>query len=202
MRALLNSGLFACGLLLLAACFGPTAAEEIRYHLPVVELDPAADSTSASSAPRELRLRRVSSASSIRERIQWRDGEGRIGYWALDRWAERPVDVLERALSRVLFEQHGLQRSEAVTAQALDVELTAFELQRGAEGQDAARVAMVARLYEHSGGLALYERTLERTVPLGGGEPGAELSAALGQALVQLSIELAGAIDAVAAPGS
>lgn len=178
-------------LLLLTACLGPTEPEPVRYHFPVVDTD--ASEPRIPVEGRVLRLRRVVAASSIRERVGWRSPTGERGYFELERWAEQPVDVLERSLSRLLFEGHGFTRSEGASCPVLDVELTAFELVLG-DGGPRARVCMVARLFGRSGGEALLERTLEEEVAVPSERPGPELSAALGRALVNLGEQLAEAV--------
>ena len=77
---------------------------ETRYFSPE-RVKPAAETTPRTAASRgtlELRLGRVSSGPSLRERIAYRDAAYELGYYDDLRWTERPETYVRRGLGHAL----------------------------------------------------------------------------------------------------
>ena len=100
----------------------------LRYFAP--------DSASASREPAsdaslgrglELRIGRVNAASSIKDRISFRDETHEVGYYDDLRWSEKPEAYLRRAVGRALFEDRGVRELVGRPGSTLEVELDAFE---------------------------------------------------------------------------
>jgi hypothetical protein len=180
------TGLLAYGS---SACLAPGPPPSIRWFSasadrPVTELGTSA--TAHVSAPQEsdgvngdgepsagddgasrgsLRLRRVTAARHLGERIAWRQGT-EYGFQELARWTELPDAVVARGLERALFESGAYVRDGRAEL-ALDVEVRAFEEVRPGPG-GGSRMARVelALLLSGVGDRALLDRTLAAEVPL------------------------------------
>jgi ABC-type uncharacterized transport system auxiliary subunit len=135
--------------------------------------------------PVSLRLRRVTAARHLGERIAWRRGV-EYGFHDLARWTELPDAVVARALERALFESGAFVRDGRADL-ALDVDVRAFEEVRDGEGREtrAARVEL-AVLLSGSGDRAWVDRTLAAEVPLEG-EDGAALATAIRLAIAEVT---------------
>lgn len=179
-----------CAPIVLAGCLsglGPGEPQDIRYFSAEA---PAVVAVPKSGDAPLLRLRRTSAASHLRERMVWRVSDVEYGFYETRRWTELPVTWLERSLGRQLFEGTDLRRTQALTAPALDVHLTAFEEQIRPEHQ--VRAAVSVHLFSPSGE-ALIEGSFERTQEVGGGDP-AEVAQAISLALAAVVREVAEAI--------
>jgi uncharacterized lipoprotein YmbA len=131
-----------------------------RYLSPV--LAPAAR-VSGSPARKPLRLYRVRAGSHLKEKIVSRLSPYEVTFYEERRWVEQPDQVLERALSRALFEERGLRRVVSGPAPSLEVELVSFDEIQGS--QRGVRIELVVLLYDE--GVALLEETMsvEKPVP-------------------------------------
>lgn len=176
-------------LLALPACFslGPGSPQPIRYFSAAVS--PQAVSAQPRNMP-VLRLRHVTAAAHLRERMVWRNSQVEYGFYETRRWTEMPVAWLEQALARELFEVRGLHRTSAVATVTLDVHLAAFE--EILYPEHLARVAVVVRLFSPQG-QTLIERTLERSQPITDGGP-EQVAEATSRALGELMRDVAAAI--------
>jgi ABC-type uncharacterized transport system auxiliary subunit len=179
---------FRAALLILVAVIAPglggcalltkSKPVDIRYFTPA--LAPTTASAPAASG-RQLRLGRVHAASYLRERIAYREPGAEIGYYPRLRWAEPPEAFLRRGLARRLFQEQGVREIVSGTGPSLEVDLEAFEEQRGAT--PAARVQVTWRLRDQR--VVLVQRTITVEKPIGahGDEIAEALVAAMGQAL-------------------
>ena len=142
-----------------------------------------------------LRLRRVTAAQHLRERMVWRASDVEYGFYETRRWTEQPLVWLESALSRELFEQHAVARSERASGHALDVHLVGFEEVLSPHG---ARVAIDLRLVQ-AGAEVLLERRVERRVAIDRDDPAAVARAAtraLGEAVAEAADAIVAALMA------
>lgn len=180
----------ACLLLtaLLTGCFGGAATP--RYFHPVLRADRDAAAVSSGATP--LRLRAVTAASYLDERIVWRRSEAEVGYYGDERWTESPAAYVERALGRELFERRGLRRSaNSQTPYTLELVVRRFEevLLPG----HLARVELGVWLVDAQRD-AVLERTVRVERPVG--EERAEaLAGAMGQALEDAVEQVADAVE-------
>lgn len=162
---------------------------ERRFYDP--EPSPRAAVAPAAASPVELRLGRVTAGACGSERMMIRKSPFEVGFSEERRWTERPDVYLQRALSRVLFEEQGLRRVVRGAGPVLDVELLEFEEVQGPA--HVGRVRLRWALSDERVGLAQQTLTFERPVaasaPQGEGEAVAQ---ALGGALSD-------AVDALAA---
>lgn len=152
---------------------------DIRYFTP--ELPPEAGAAPAATG-QQLRLGRVHAASYLRERIAYREPGAEIGYYPRLRWAEPPEAFLRRGLARRLFQERGVREIVSGTGPSLEVDLEAFEEQRGE--RPTARVQVTWRLRDQR--VVLVQRTLTVEKPVGShddDEVAEALVAAMGQAL-------------------
>lgn len=150
-------------------------ALSLRYFDPLPSTEPRAE-----PAPRafELRLGQVSSASNLDERIAYRVSSAEVGFYEDRRWTEPPEAYLRRALEKELFERRKLTRVITGPAPVLDVELTAFEEQKGA---DKVRVKLSFNLRDER--RSLLERSLDLEQPVAAA-PGTDSAGRAAQALV------------------
>jgi ABC-type uncharacterized transport system auxiliary subunit len=119
-----------------AGCLSKSPPEPTRYFRV---LDPDDDDIAARGevpsstarihrgAPVPLRLRRVTAAAHLKERVAVRVGDLEMGFDDLLRWVEPPAVFVERRIARKLFEDLGLQRVEGGGSAKLDVEVRSFE---------------------------------------------------------------------------
>lgn len=161
---------------------------EIRYFSPerVRPRPPGTDPAQAAPAAAnqsavEVRLGRVLSGPSLRERIAHRDALYELGYYEDYRWTERPETYVRRELGRSLFEVHRLRRALGGAAPTLDVEVTAFDDLRLKTGR-SVQIQLKVILYEDDD--VLFEETLTVDRPVVGDKPGIEeVVAAMAEAL-------------------
>jgi ABC-type uncharacterized transport system auxiliary subunit len=156
-----------------AGCALTSKAElvETRYFSPEHAKPSVTSASPASSAPKqalELRLGRITSGPSLRERIAYRDAAYELGYYDDLRWTERPETFVRRALGTALFEEHGLHRALGGMAPVLDVELIAFDDLRLSTGR-AVRIQLKLLLHDEAG--VLLEDTLTVERPVAGEKP-------------------------------
>jgi uncharacterized lipoprotein YmbA len=174
-------------LTLLSGCALTSKADPLvpRYYTPLAR---AAKVESSATIAGELRLRRVTAAAHLRERMA-RQTAGRLYAFSEVRlWTEPPADYLRRALGHALFEARGLRRSLRTSAPTLEVELTAFH---DVLEENVARVDAVVWL--HVDQRVRFEETFSAQAKIAGGEDRYESFAkAAGLALAEV-------VDAVAA---
>ena len=75
----------------------------------------------------QLRLGRISAGKAIEERMIVRESTNEVEFYEDRLWTDKPVTYLRQALTRVLFEEQGLQGIYSGQGATLDVELLAFE---------------------------------------------------------------------------
>jgi len=187
----------ACGT---SACALTSKADlvEIRYFSPE-RVRTTGQSPARPGAPHaafDLKLGRVSSGPSLRERIAYRDATYELGYYDDLRWTERPETYVRRGLGRALFEQRAFHRVLGGLAPTLDVEVIAFDDLRLPAGR-AVRVQLKLLLHEANG--VLLEETLTVERPVAGDKPKIEeviaaMAIALDAACEQLSQKVEGAL--------
>lgn len=188
MLVLLAGSLSLLGLT--GGCLSKSELPPPRYFRPGPVVPPAQTATElapdAAAALRLLRLREVTAAAHLHERMVWAQPDGEYGFYEDARWTEPPSAYMEAALAQALFEQGRFRRANASDAPVLDVHVTAFEEvigTDGSQGQHGARVAIRVVLTTRDG-QALLERTLSVTRPLSASSvDAAALAQAMGQAL-------------------
>ena len=173
------------------ALLSKSAPLEARYFSPDVETPPPGPENQAPGALR-LRLGQVQSGGHLRERMVYRSSGEEVGYYNDRRWTERPEAYLRRALSRSLFEVHGVTRVVSGAAPTLDAELVAFEEIKGEKHK--VRVQIVMRLDDVTMGSTQRTITVEQEV-VGTNEEDPQpvvqaLSRALADAVAQISDEV------------
>ena len=146
---------------------------EIRYFSPEHAKRDENGLGASSAAPRSqsplyVRLGRVASGPSLRERIVYRNTAYELGYYDDFRWTERPENYVRRELGRSLFEVHGIHRVINGAAPTLDIEVIAFDDVRMGLNR-VARVQLKAMLYDDDG--VLFEDTLTTDSPITGEKP-------------------------------
>ncbi|HEY5960255.1 MAG TPA: ABC-type transport auxiliary lipoprotein family protein [Polyangiaceae bacterium] len=156
--------LFAIAALSSCALTSKADLVEPRYFSPErVELrEQARPGTSV--LPIAVRLGRVASSADLREHIAHRDTEFELGYYDDLRWNERPEAYVRRAISRALFERHGLPHAQMGNAATLELELVAFEELRLPK-LHAARIRLRALLYQNDRVLLEQTVTTDRALP-------------------------------------
>jgi cholesterol transport system auxiliary component len=175
-----------CAALGTSACALTSKADvvETRYFSPErvkPTLDSAAPPAPSPRGAIELRLGRVTSGTSLRERISYRDAAYELGYYEDFRWTERPDAYVRRGLGRTLFEEHGMHRVLGGSAPTLDVDVIAFDDLRLSTGR-AARVQLKIVLFQDN--LVILEDTLTIDQAVPGAKPKfEEVIAAMAMAL-------------------
>ena len=161
LRALLLCAVAALGT---AGCALTSKSDPIlpRYFSPDRPSEVAGPGARVPGTPPELRLGRIDGSDHLEERIVFRDSEYELGYYAERRWTEAPEEYLKRRLSRVLFEERGLQRVVNGRAPTLEVQLTAFEEIR--KPKRVARVQVIVRLHDQR--IVRWEETLTVNQPI------------------------------------
>ncbi|HYP87528.1 MAG TPA: ABC-type transport auxiliary lipoprotein family protein, partial [Polyangiaceae bacterium] len=150
-------------------------ALSLRYFNPLPRNGGASE---PAPQPFELRLGQVSSASNLDERIAYRVSSAEVGFYEDRRWTEPPEAYLRRALEKDLFEERKLTRIITGPAPVLDVELSAFEEQKGA-GKVRVKLSFSLRDERRS----LLERSIDLDQPLEE-QRGADAAERAAQALV------------------
>ncbi|RKY20087.1 MAG: hypothetical protein DRQ55_08875 [Planctomycetota bacterium] len=161
----------------------PREALTPRWFRPA--LPSVAPGAPAQDAPR-LRLRPVSSAHHLGERIAWRVGDVEYGKHELLRWMEAPADVIERGLTEALFVSGRARRSKSASAAVLSVTVLRFEEQRQPEHR--VEVELLATLHDPDG-QALLSRRFSSGAPLTDDDPSAlarEIGAVAGHQIDEL----------------
>ena len=131
---------------------------------------PIGDATAGAHTQLQLRLGRVSAAPYLGERIVFRESEYELGFYEERRWTEKPGAYLKRALSRSLFEEHGVRRIGSGPGPTLEVELT--ELAELRQTPPMARVRASYVLYDHR--LVRTEETVTVELRVGAADPAAK----------------------------
>ncbi len=189
--------LLAASAALLCSCalLSKSAPQTPRYFTPVSSSNSAGKPAATLAYTPALHLGRITSSSHLRERMVYRDAEGRVGYYDDRRWTERPEAYLRRALSRALFEERGFKRTVTGSGANLDVELVSFEELRGTK--PVARFEAVVLLED--GRASLFEQTVVIERPIAAGSESERdnavvlaLSEALNQAVAQIADRIAG----------
>jgi len=173
----LGCALTAKGTALSPRFFTPETTGKVALAAPS---EPA--SKLAAEAPLELRLGTVEAASYLEERMSYRVSASELGYHDDRLWTERPEEYVRRALATELFERRGVRRVISGSARALDVEVTAFEEQRG----KAPQVRVGLRVLLHDDREALLEKSVVVEQPLApdaGEEHAQRVAEAIGSAL-------------------
>jgi len=181
LRALLLCAVAALGT---AGCALTSKSDPItpRYFSPERPGEVASPGARPPGTPPELRLGRIDGSDHLEERVVFRDSEYELGYYVERRWTEAPEEYLKRRLSRVLFEERGLQRVVTGRAPTLEVQLTAFEEIR--KPKRIARVQVIVRLHDQR--IVRWEETLTVNQPIadkGDAEDPDPMVEAIGQAL-------------------
>jgi ABC-type uncharacterized transport system auxiliary subunit len=164
---------------------------DIRYFSPErvkAGIDDAAPTAAPQPGDLRLRLGRVSSSSSLRERIAYRNAAYELGYYEELRWTDRPEIYVRRALGRSLFEAHGLHRVLSGLSPTLETEVLAFDDMRLSTGR-AVRIQLRVVLFDDAG--VIFEHTLTVDRPVTGDKPRIEdVVAAMADALDAVSEEV------------
>lgn len=185
-------------LLALGGCLPDVMIAEPRYFAPLAPAGAAVErSVPAAGAPL-LRVRPVTAAVHLRDRMVWRRSEAEFGFHELSRWTQPPARWVDQWLARELFEQRGMRRAVAGAHPLLRVELLAFD--EVLEPERAARVELAALLSDPHG-VALLERTYVAELPIDARGPSGvarAMGAALAQAIAALGSD---AQDALASLG-
>lgn len=152
---LLALGLNGCAL------FSKGEVTSRRYFSP--DLPTVTSKVGSKRSGVELRLGRVSAGSYIAEKIVYRESNFELGVYDDRLWTEKPESYLRRALTRVLFEEEGLQSVVSGSGPTLDVELLNFE--EVIAPQHLALVRITFSL--HDDRLTMLQRTvaIERPIP-------------------------------------
>lgn len=166
-------------------CLSKSELPPPRYFRPGPLLPPADAAAPVTSERGPLRLREVTAADHLRERMVWATPSQEFGFYEQARWTEPPAAFVEAALARALFERGPFVRAAGGDAPVLDVHVVAFEEVVGAEGAGSqeARVALRVVLTSPEGG-SLLERTFVSTSPVASEDPEAA-AAAIGRAMDQ-----------------
>jgi ABC-type uncharacterized transport system auxiliary subunit len=163
---------------------------DIRYFSPERVTAGTNDATAPAAPQGDLRLRlgRVSSSSSLRERIAYRTAAYELGYYEELRWTDRPETYVRRALGRSLFQAHGMHRVLSGASPTLETEVLAFDDMRLSTGR-AVRIQLRVVLFEEAG--VIFENTITVERPVAGDKPRIEdVVAAMAEALDAVSEEV------------
>ena len=175
-----------CGALALAGGCALTSKSDpvlFRYFTPegLDRAEPTATATADTAKDLQIRFGRVTSAAYLKDRIAFRDSSFEIGYLDDARWTEKPETYLRRALSRALFEKHGIQQIISGPGPMLEVELEAFEEMRAP--RHAARVELTWSVSDDQVVRAQERFTVERELSAKGSSSPSEIAKALSVAL-------------------
>lgn len=172
-----------------SGCLSKTELPPPRYFSP--GLYPATV-TGAAGERSPLRLREVTGAEHLQERMVWTTSS-EYGFYEEALWTEKPAAYVEAALSQALFEQGPFRRASGAKAPILDVRVSSFE-EVVVPDAHVARVALHLVLSDPDG-QALVERTVTGEEPCASNDP-AEVARAMGQALKKA---VGAALEAVSA---
>jgi ABC-type uncharacterized transport system auxiliary subunit len=162
-----------------------------RYFSP--DLPAPATSTPGPRSAAELRLGRVTAGTHLGERLVYRTSDVELGFYDDRLWTEKPASYLRRALSRVFFEERGLQSSLSGNGATLEVELVSFE--EVLKPKHVARVELSFSLRDDQSVRMQESLTVEK--PIASGEKKADAAAkAMSEALNQSVAELATRVTA------
>jgi cholesterol transport system auxiliary component len=117
-----------------------SAPLEVSHYTPEHARPPRLTSGHPGAGP-SLRLGRVSSDTSLGERIVFRDGTYQVRYYEGRRWTERPEVYVRRAVTRALFDDGGFRRALSGDGPTLEVEVLSFEEVK-TPAQHAAQIAL------------------------------------------------------------
>lgn len=146
----------------LAACLaglGPGDPTTIRFFSAAPAMEAGGERLEGLPA---IRLRQVTAAAHLRERMVWRASDVEFGFYETRRWTEQPAVWVQRGLVAELA-QHGVARTERANGLVLDVKLVGFE---EVLAPHAARVAVDLSL-SRAGAEVLLQRRVERAVAIG-----------------------------------
>jgi len=132
-----------------------------------------------------LRLGHVASGPDLGERIAYRDGVYRVGYYEGRRWTDRPELYVRRTLAKALFEEGGFRRALSGEGPTLDVEVLSFEEVKSR----AAHAAHIVLRIVVSIDRVLLEDTVEEYEPVVGGSFD-DVVAAMAAALDRTTMEV------------
>lgn len=176
-RAIALFAVLAAGTATTSGCLSKTELPPPRYFSP--GLYPVSASGAPSGERSPLRLREVTGAEHLSQRMVWTTSR-EYGFYEEALWTEKPAAYVESALARALFEQGPFRRASGAKAQVLDVHVDAFEEVVVADTH-VARVTLHLVLSDPDG-QALVERTLTGEEPCASGDP-AEVARATGEAM-------------------
>ncbi|HEY4118243.1 MAG TPA: ABC-type transport auxiliary lipoprotein family protein [Byssovorax sp.] len=165
----------------------------IRYFTPDSGSAAPATARAPAEAGLELRLGRVTSGASLRERIAHRDAAHEVGFYDERRWTARPEGFARRRLERALFEERGLTHVVSGDAPILDVDVVSFEELRLPD-RHGVRVELHVTLSD--GRRVLYEGTEAVERPLAQGADIGAIVTELSRALEVASIDVARRVSA------
>lgn len=174
-------------LVLLSGCFGGQYTPTNYYAIaPEVSVDAAA------SAGLSLAVQALDYVRIYKERMVYRDGEHRMGYHELDRWAELPRDAVTRSLVDALalskrFTDVGYTHEVPRPDLILTGEIREFDEIRTTEPW-IARCSIHLLLRERAGETFLWSETLTATRELETKDADG-LAAAMGGALADVIAE-------------
>lgn len=131
--------------LLCASCALTNKSDSVFFRYYSLERVTPAVAATPTATKLQLRLGRVGAASYLKDKIAFRDGGNEIGFYDGLRWTERPEAYLARAMSRALFEQHGIQQIVGGAGPTLEIELNAFEELRAPRHAGRVEVSWMLR---------------------------------------------------------
>ncbi|MCO5169223.1 MAG: PqiC family protein [Planctomycetes bacterium] len=168
-------------LVLLGGCLSKSEVPAPRFFRPGPVVPPRAADAPAPLADRApLRLRDVSAAAHLRDRMVWSTPALEYGFYDGARWTEAPASYVEAALTGALFERGAFRRGSGADAPVLDVHVAAFEEVVGPGSHDATVVLRVL-LVGPDGGARLEDTFVgKRAVPQ---DDPAAVALAMGEAL-------------------
>lgn len=197
MRSIRNGCCWISVLVLLSGCAltGKSDGAFVPRYFTPEPLGPAAE---VSGAPRvtatDLRLGRITASSDLRSNIAYRNGAHEVAYHEERLWTEHPDAYLQRALTRVLFEERKIPHAMSGAGPMLEVRLLAFEeIQSAPRG---VRIRLSYTLYNERRVLAEEMLSVERPLTAGTGASDAdEVAKVLGESLGVIVRQMADRIE-------
>lgn len=110
----------------------------------------------------ELRVRHVTAARHLSDRMVWRASDAEFGFYESRRWTELPVRWVEAALVQELREGHGVMKTDGLSALILDVHLIGFEERLDPHSAEVSIQVAVSR----PGAETLLDRRITRHVSI------------------------------------